>query len=316
MPVSALPLVIVTAPCHPWLIDKLAERFTVSHRPDLSYEELSAMLPAAEGLVVTTRLRIDAGMLQRADNLRWIGRLGSGLELIDTAACEKRGILVYSSPEGNRNAVAEHALGMLLCQLNYIHSSMNEVATGQWLRSTNRGTELFGKTVGIIGFGNTGSRFARLLQAFDVTILAYDKDKQGYASGAVREAQPEQIQRYADVISFHVPLNDASLYMCNRQFLEACRQKPVIVNTSRGKVVKLSDLATALEKGQISGACLDVLENEKLETYTPEEKKVLDALVRRRDVVITPHIAGYSHQSYLQMAEILFRKIVGNEASL
>jgi D-3-phosphoglycerate dehydrogenase len=306
------PVVLITAHCHAWLIKKLEQDFEVQLRPDITIDEMPAALAVATGLIVTTRLTITKELLDGAAHLQWIGRLGSGLELIDVAYAQSKGIKVVSSPEGNRNAVAEHALGMLLSGFRKIHTSFEEIKQGIWLRDENRGIELYGKTVGIIGFGNTGSQLARLLQPFDVTVLAYDPNRYGFANGYIKEASLEQLQRYAEVISFHVPLNQDTRYMANETFFAGLQQKPWLLNTSRGKVVHLPHLKQALEQGLISGAALDVLDNEKLATYTPEEQQMLHWLCAQPNVLLTPHIAGYSHEAYLKMAQVLYQKIVGD----
>ncbi len=264
------------------------------------------------GLILRSRMPIDRPILEKATNLRFIARVGAGLENIDLDAAKELGIEVLAAPEGNRNALAEHALGMLLALFNRLLIADKEVRSGFWRREENRGFELASKTVGIIGYGYMGSAFAEKLRAMDCRILAYDKYKQDYAPDFVEEVSLEQLQQEADVISLHLPQNEETNHYVDEAFIANCRKPFYLVNTARGKNVSTRALVEALKKGAILGACLDVLEYEKssfenlYEGEMPEEFKFILSSDR---IIFSPHIAGWTHESNIKLAQVLITKI-------
>ena len=304
------PKVIITAYAHASLSEALIQRgFDVDVREDISYESLIKDAHLYEGMVVTTRIKIDKPLLDEATQLKWIGRLGSGMEIIDVAYAQQKNILCISSPEGNKDAVAEQCLGMLLAMMHNVFRSGLQVKKGLWLREENRGVELGGKTVGIIGYGNTGAAFAKLLAPFGVKILAHDKYKQGFSSDAVIESSLEQILEEAQVISFHLPLTEETFHYANERFFESLKQPIYLLNASRGQVVDTTALLGALDQGKVIAAGLDVLENEDIKSYTLEEREKLLKMANRADIWITPHIAGYSREALEKMAKVLIIKL-------
>lgn len=305
--------VIVTAATHPFLLDTLTQKgYEVIYEPTIDYDTLVVKIKEVVGLVVTTKLKIDAALLSCANQLKWIGRLGSGMELIDIDFAKSKGILCVSSPEGNCGSVGEHSLGLLLNLMHRLNRSYDEVKLGQWIRDANRGDELAGKKVGIIGFGHTGTAFVKVLTGFGVEILANDihENALGFQTFSnLKMASLETIQEEAEVVSLHLPLTSATRHLANQAFFAKFKKQPYFLSTCRGAVTDTTALLYALEHHQIRGAGLDVLENERLESYTELEKSNLEALMSYQNFILTPHIAGYSHEAYYKMAKILLEKL-------
>ncbi len=302
--------VIITAPVHPVLIKTFQEKgFTVIYEPSITYMGLMMIINQAVGLVVSTRVKVDKALLNRADQLKWIGRIGSGMEKIDVNYAAEKGIAMHSTPEGNRQAVAEHVLGLILNLYNNITKSYLEIKEGFWFRKENTGIEISGKTIGIIGFGNNGSRFAKLLQPFGVKVLAFDKYKTGFGQDYIHEATLEQIAQEADIISYHVPLTNDTKHIINADYLNTLERMPLLVNASRGGTMNTQHVIQALKTERIFGLAIDVLENEDLSILTDEEEKQLQWLLNQTNVIVTPHIAGYTHEANFKMATCLLEKL-------
>ena len=278
-----------------------------------SKEEILQRIHEYDGLVIRSRFKLDDAFISSATNLKFIGRFGAGLENIDVTAAESYGISCIRVPEGNQNAVAEHALGMLLSLFNHLPRAQKEVRNGIWKRAENTGEELAGKTVAIIGYGYMGSAFVGRLQHMDVRILIYDKYKRNYAPAWAEETDMDTIFSEADVVSYHVPLTEETTHLVNAEYVARFSKPIYLINTARGPVVKTVDLVEALKNGAVLGACLDVLEQEKssfenlFEGQTiPEE---LQYLLNHDRVIVTPHIAGWSKESFAKMANVMLDKI-------
>ena len=304
--------VLITDDVHPSLIDGFeADGFKCDYRPAISLEEVRNLIDPYEGLIINSKILVDRFLLDKAVNLQFVGRLGSGMEIIDQEYAAKKGVAVLSAPEGNCNAVAEQALGMLLVLANNLLRADREVRQKIWRREQNRGFEIMGKTVGIIGFGHTGSAFAKKLSGMGVKILAFDKYKTNYTTdySYVIETEMDEIFREADIISFHLPLTAETRHLVDENFINKCKKNVIFINTSRGQVIKTSDLIAGLSSGIVGGACLDVFENEKPHLYTEAEKLLFDQLFSFENTVFSPHIAGWTKESKRRLAAILLNKI-------
>ncbi len=304
------PRVIITAYAHPCLQEDLIQRgFDVDVLESVMYDELINQIHLYQGMVVTTRIKVDKKLLDAAVQLKWIGRLGSGMEIIDVDYATQKNIVCVSSPEGNKDAVAEQCLGVLLAMMHNVFKAGMQVRKGEWLRESNRGVELGGKTVGIIGYGNTGSAFAALLAPFGVKVLAHDKYKKGFAVQHVQEASLAELLTKADVISFHLPLNQETFHYANEHLFNSLVKPIYLINASRGQVIETSALIKAMDQGKVISAGLDVIENENIGSYTSAQMEELLAMANRDDVWITPHIAGYSKEALEKMAKVLIFKL-------
>jgi len=299
---------------HPILLEQLtAAGFSNTENYTSSKSEIEKIISNYDGIVIRSRFHIDRQFLDAATRLKFIARVGAGLESIDILCAESKGVRLFSAPEGNRNAVGEHALGMLLSLFNNLNKANREVKGGQWNRESNRGIELEGKTIGLIGYGNMGKAFAKKLKGFDCTVFCYDiKEDVGDANGT--QVSLETLQEMADVVSLHTPWTPLTDKMVNSAFIEGFKKPFWLINTARGKSVVTADLVTALNNGQILGAGLDVLEYEKLSfesLFNSEEKpKALQELLAMDNVILSPHVAGWTVESKRKLAQTIVEKIL------
>ena len=304
--------VLITDKSNALLEDGLRDLgFEVVNMPDIDQAFVEANIQDYEGIIVRSKITLFASTLKKATKLKFIGRPGSGLDLIDLDYCKSNGIEVCRSATSNSNAVAEHAMGMLLAWTNNLVRSNNEVKKKIWRREANRGIEIKGKTIGIVGFGNTGSRFAKKLKGFDVLVLAYDKYKTNYAKDLIHvvETDLEEICQKADIISFHLPLNKETKHYLNAELIERFSKPFLVINTSRGPIVDTQALLKSLHSNKIIGSCLDVLENEEPLTFNGLEKNMYEQLFEMDSVLLSPHVAGWSRKSKIQMESFLLDEI-------
>jgi D-3-phosphoglycerate dehydrogenase len=278
---------------------------------DLSREEVEARIHDYQGAVIRSKFTFDQPLIDKSTSLKFIARSGSGLENIDLEYAEKKGIAVVNSPEGNRDAVGEQCVGMILALFQNLIQANAQVKSKVWDREGNRGLELKDKTVGIIGYGQMASAFAQRLSGFGCRILAYDKYKKGFGTSLVMESTLEDIFNEAEVVSFHVPLTSDTHYYLNSGFIEKMQKPFYLINTSRGQVVNTADLVLGLKSGKIRGACLDVLEYED-SSFSNNLKQLpaqFDYLCHAQNVILSPHVAGWTEESYRKLSEVLLEKI-------
>lgn len=302
--------VIITDTMHPSILEMFEDiGFSVSYFPSITRTEIIQKIGGYQGLVIRSKTRIDLELLNAAPDLKFIARAGAGLDEIDLEEVEKRGIKIINAPEGNRNAVAEHTIGMILALLNNFRKGNKEIRSLVWDREGNRGKELSSSTVGIIGFGHMGSAVAARLQNFGCRILAYDKYKTDFGNEKVEEVSLYQIFEHSDILTLHIPLTEETRGMIDDRFLDRFKKKIYLINTARGEIMHLKALVKAMKNDKVAGVGLDVLENEKLGTLTIEQSELMQELFDLENVILTPHVAGWSHESYIKINETLANKI-------
>ena len=301
---------------HPILIEQLNSLgFTNDEDYTSSKAEIIAKIDLYDGLIIRSRFSIDASFLEKAKNLKFIGRVGAGLENIDCSYAKNNGITLIAAPEGNRNAVGEHCLGMLLSLFNKLNKANGEIKKGQWLREENRGVELDGKTVGVIGYGNMGKSFAKKLRGFNVEVLCYDL-KPNVSDDCCKQVSLREFQQKVDVLSLHTPQTELTRNMVNTNFIQSFKKNFWLLNTARGTSVVTKDLVIALKSGKILGAGLDVLEYEKasFENLFTNDKipKAFQYLINSNNVLLSPHVAGWTFESKEKLAQTIVDKIKKN----
>lgn len=279
------------------------------YEPDIDKREIASRLKNYEGLVIRSKVTVDQKLIEGCDKLVVVCRAGAGIDNLDVAYLESRGIHIVNAPEGNRNAVAEHCLGLVFALLNNVVSSNLEINNRKWDREGNRGHEIKNKTLGIIGYGFMGSAVAEKFQHLGCKVIAYDKYRTGYATTAVEEVSLSRLFKETDILTVHVPLTEETRLMINREFLSHFDKDIWLINTSRGEVASLEDIDHLLDTGKVIGAALDVLENEKINALDHKQEKVFNKLTNQDNVILTPHVAGWTYESYVEINSVLVKKL-------
>lgn len=302
--------ILIIDEMHPSLMPLLAQKgFESDYLPKITRAEVLEVIGSYQGIIVRSKLNLDKEFFERATQLRFIGRAGSGLDQIDLAEAKKHHIQLLNAPQGNRDAVGEHTVGMLLCLFNKLHLADRQVRNYVWDREANRGLELYGKTVGIMGYGNMGKAFARRLVGFGCQVLAYDIAPEKVDDFWVMKADISDIFREADIFSLHIPLTSENKAIFTESFFQNFKKDIFLVNTSRGELLDFQLLKQLLLSKKVKGMCLDVLENEKLANLTGVQKEAFEFLIKSENVLFTPHVAGWTVESYLRINEVLVEKI-------
>ena len=284
--------------------------FEVTYVPKITRAAIFEQIGSYDGIIIRSKTPLDRELLERATRLKFIGRAGAGLDQLDLGYLEERGVALFHAAKGNRDAVAEHALGGLLALFNHLAQADQQVRKGIWDREGNRGIELKGKTVGIFGYGNMGKAFAKRLKGFGVNVLAYDKYKKDFGKKGVQEVNWEALKQEADVLSIHVPLTAETRDFFTLEELKSFSKPIWLINTARGEVIRMETINQALDQGILKGVVLDVLENEKFERFSPDQKLQFEQLAKRENVLFTPHVAGWTVESYQKINEVLVKQIL------
>ena len=302
--------ILIVDDLHPVFIEQ-AETFgyTINYQPDIKPDEAYAIINDYGGLVIRSKFQVDSAFMDRAANLRFICRAGAGMDNIDEVYAIEKGIELINAPEGNMDAVGEHAIGLLLSLMNNMNNADAEIRAGSWRREENRGYELKGRTVGIIGYGHMGSSFAKKLSGFGVNVIAYDKYKTGFSNQHAREVSMEEIVKHSDVLSLHIPLTKETDGMVNDEYFFYFKKPIFFINTARGKVVKTTSVLNAIKQGKVIAAGLDVLEVEKFPSLA--EQSWFDELRKSGRVILSPHVAGWTFESYRKISEVMAAKLEG-----